>query len=148
MSVVVDANLVAGVLLPLPYRPQAKAKVLAWKQAGEDLLAPTLIEYEVCSTVRRVVLAGWIAAEEAEAALIRMRHLAIRTVPPTLELHMAALQWAQRLGRTRTYDAQYMALAEELRADFWTSDLKLFNRAKQLGLAWVHCILEPSAPPA
>jgi len=148
MSIVVDANLVAALVIELPYSQKASDKLVAWERAGEELAAPTLMEYEVCSTLRKVLLAGWIAAEEAQVALIRMRRLGIHTVPPTVALHRAALQWAQRLGRSRTYDAQYMALAEELRADFWTSDLKLFNRAKQLGLAWVHCVLEPSAPPA
>lgn len=141
MSVVVDSNLVAATLLPLPYRPQARAKLLAWREVGEDLVAPTLMEYEVCSAVRRVVRAGWIEAEEARDALARMRRLAIRTVPPTTELHQAALQWAQRLGRSRTYDAQYMALAEELRADFWTADKALARAAQQAGASWVHCIV-------
>ena len=148
MSVVVDANLVAAILVPLPYRPQAKAKLYTWREAREELFAPTLMEYEVCSTLRRAVLAGWVAAEKVPEMLVQMRRLGVQTVPPTIALHRAALEWAQRLGRTRTYDAQYMALAEELRADFWTSDLKLFNRAKQLGLAWVHSVLEPTAPPA
>ena len=148
MSVVVDANLVAAVILPLPYRPQARAKVLAWNQAGEELTSPTLMEYEVCSTIRRVTLAGWVTADEAREALAQMRRLGIQAVPPTVELHRAALEWAHRLQRSRTYDAQYMALAEELRADLWTCDLALFHKARQLGIAWVHSVLAPSAPPA
>lgn len=148
MSVVVDSNLVAALLLPLPYRPQAKAMHDLWTKAGEILAAPLLMEYEVCTTVHKLTRAGWIPPGRAPEVLFEMRELDIRTVPPTIELHRAALQWAQRLERSRTYDAQYMALAEELRAEFWTCDQPLFNRAQQLGVTWVHCILAPSQPPA
>jgi predicted nucleic acid-binding protein len=148
MAIVVDSNLVAALLLPLPYTQQAVAKHDLWTGAGEELAAPALMEYEVCSTLHRLTRAGWIRPERAAELLVDMRELAIRTVPPTIELHRAALQWAQRLERSRTYDAQYMALAEELRADFWTCDLPLFNRAQQLGVTWVHCILAPSQPSA
>jgi len=141
MSVVVDANLVAAILMPLPYSARAREKRALWSEAGEELVGPTLLEYEVCSTVRRLVFAGLISADKAPEILARMQRLAIRTVPPSTALHQAALTWAERLQRSRTYDAQYMALAEELRADLWTCDLPLFNRARQLGLSWVHCIL-------
>jgi predicted nucleic acid-binding protein len=148
MSIVVDANLVAAILMPLPYSARAREKRAAWNEAGEELVGPALLEYEVCSTVRRLVLAGLISAQEAPEVLARMRQLAIRTVPPTTALHQAALRWAERLQRSRTYDAQYMALAEALRADLWTCGLPLFNRAQQLGVTWVHCILAPARPPA
>lgn len=148
MSVVVDANLVAALLIRLPYSQEARDKLCGWREAREELVAPTLLEYEVCSTLHRAVRAGWIAAEKVPQLLVQMRRLAIRLVSPTLDLHRAALQWAQRLGRSRTYDAQYMAVAEEFRADFWTGDIALFNRARQLGVTWVHSIAAEPSPPA
>jgi len=148
VSVVVDSNLVAALLLPLPNRPLVRAKRAAWIAAGERLVAPALMEYEVCSTLRKVAVAGWVAAEKLPGLIVQMRRLDIQVIPPTVELHTAALRWAERLGRARTYDAQYMAVAEEFRADFWTGDVKLFNRARQLGIAWVHCIAAPAEAPA
>ncbi len=148
MSVVVDANLVAALLIQLPYSRESRDRFCVWRRERDELVAPTLMEYEVCSTLRKAVLAGLLPTEQARDALMRMRDLSIRLVPPTVELHRATLRWAQELGRLRTYDAQYMAVAEELRADLWTADVKLFNRAKQLGIAWVHCIAAPAEPPA
>ena len=146
MSVVVDANFVAALLFPLPHSSKADGKRAAWIAAGERLVAPTLMEYEVCSTLRRVAVAGWVATEKLPGLVVQMRRLDIQIIPPTVELHTAALRWAERLGRTRTYDAQYMAVAEEFRADFWTGDVKLFNRARQLGITWVHCIAASEEP--
>jgi len=143
VSVVVDANLVAALLVPLPYSARAEERRSVWNEAEEELVAPTLMEYEVCSTLRKAILGGLLPVERAQDALIRMRELDIRLVPPSVERHARALEWAERLGRSRTYDAQYMALAEELRADFWTAELRLFNRARQLGISWVHSILAP-----
>jgi len=148
VSVVVDANLVTALLVPLPYRPQAMAKRAAWSEAQETLVAPMLVEYEVCSALWRLATAGWFPVEALPGLLVEMRRLDIQMAPPTVALHQAAFKWAQQLGRSKTYDAQYMALAEELRADLWTSDLRLFNRAKQLGLSWVNCIQEPSSQPS
>lgn len=148
MSVVLDSNLVAALLLPLPHRPQVRAKRAEWVAAGERLVAPALMEYEVCSTLRKAVLAGWVEPQELPELVTQMRRLDIEIVPPTLALHIAALRWAEQLGRLRTYDAQYMAVAEGFGADFWTADVKLFNRAQQLGLSWVHCIAAPPESPA
>lgn len=148
MSVVVDANFVAALLFPLPHSARADGKRAAWTAAGERLAAPTLMEYEVCSTLRRAVIAGWVEAERVPDLIAQVRRLDIEIVPPTTELHAAALRWAERLGRTRAYDAQYMAVAEEFRADLWTGDVKLFHRARQLGISWVRCIAAPAEPPA
>ena len=63
-------------------------------------------------------------------------------VPPSPELHDRAWYWAGRLNQSKTYDAQYVALAELERADFWTADRRLVNGARQAGAGWVHWIGE------
>lgn len=148
MSVVVDANLVAALLFPLPHSANADKKRSAWITAGERLFAPTLMEYEVCSALRRALIGGLIEAHEVPPLIVQMRRLEIEIVTPTVALHTSALRWAQRLGRARTYDAHYLAVAEWLDSEFWTADTRLYNRARQLGLAWVHCIAAPAEPPA
>jgi predicted nucleic acid-binding protein len=62
MSVVVDANLIAALVLPLPYSDQATRKITAWNRAGVELLAPLLLEYEVAAILRKAVVAGWLGA--------------------------------------------------------------------------------------
>ncbi|MBC7227355.1 MAG: type II toxin-antitoxin system VapC family toxin [Thermoflexales bacterium] len=53
------------------------------------------------------------------------------------ELHRRALQLARAFSLPAAYDAHYLALAEQLGADFWTADLRL-ARAIQDRLPWVH----------
>jgi predicted nucleic acid-binding protein len=64
--------------------------------------------------------------------------LEFQRIAPTLTLHQSALLWAERLGQSKVYDAQYVALAESLSAEFWTADQRLVNSLRSLGVAWVH----------
>lgn len=68
--------------------------------------------------------------------------MGFEVVPATVERHQSALEWAERLGQARTYDAQYLALAEHLGSVFWTADQRLVNRARQLGVEWVRWVGE------
>jgi len=43
--------------------------------------------------------------------------LNIRCLPPTPRLHEQALRWAHRLGHSKTYDAHYLAVAEQERVE-------------------------------
>jgi predicted nucleic acid-binding protein len=90
-----------------------------------------------------------ISPQDALDGLHALFALNIREIPPTLELHREALQWAHQLGQGAAYDAAYLALAEQLQAPFWTADRRLANPAQQAGAAWVCWIGEdyPKAPP-
>jgi len=46
---------------------------------------------------------------------------------------------ARKYGLKASYDAYYLALAEQLGAEFWTADRRL-SRAVQSHLDWVHLI--------
>ena len=52
MGVVVNASLVAAIVLPLPYSEPATRGITAWQRAGEELLAPVLLEYELAAVLR------------------------------------------------------------------------------------------------
>ena len=64
--------------------------------------------------------------------------LEFQTIAPSLELHRAALQWAERIGQSKAYDAQYLALAESLSAEFWTADARLVHALQRLEVNWIH----------
>ena len=145
MSVVIDANLVAATVVPLPYSDQATQRIRTWKQSGVELLAPLLLEYEVASVLRRAVVARWLTNDDAVEALSQILALSIECLPPTPLLHEQALNWAHRLGHTKTYDAHYMALAEQEGAEMWTADKRLVNGARQAGVSWVHWIGQDEA---
>lgn len=142
MSVVVDANVVAGLVLPLPYSAAAAQRVGAWAQAGEELVAPALLEYEVGTVLRKAVVAGLMDTSLAIATMGRVLKLGIVLVPATPALHETALQWAERLNQSRASDGYYLAVAESIRAELWTADSRLARGAQQAGATWVRCVQE------
>ncbi len=145
MNVVIDANLVTGIILPLPYSDQATRRITAWKRGGVELLAPLLLEYEVGAVLRKAVVAGLVTIGLAVEAMKRVAALNVQCLPPTLELHERALGWADRLGHSKTYDAHYLALAEQKQTTLWTADRRLTNGARQAGATWVHWIGEETS---
>jgi predicted nucleic acid-binding protein len=140
MSAVVDANLVAALVLPLPYSEPAAQRFTAWQRAGRELLAPTLLEYEVAAILRKAVVAHWLTTDQAVEAMQGVLALQIRCLAPSPDLHERALRWADRLGHSRAYDAHYLALAEQERAELWTADRRLAHGAQAAGAYWVHCL--------
>jgi predicted nucleic acid-binding protein len=85
---------------------------------------------------------GLLDSRQVASTLRRIMLLNVYSIPPSDTLHRAALEWAERLGQARAYDAQYLALAEQSSAELWTADEKLYNRARQLGISWVHWVGE------
>ena len=140
MSVVVDANLVVAIVLPLPYSAWATAKITAWKQQKIELLAPLLFEYEANSVLRKAVDASMLSTDTANDAMLKILSIGVRCFPPTRKLHARALQLAAQLGHSKSYDAHYMALAEQQQADMWTADRRLVHAAHQAGMPWLHWI--------
>lgn len=146
MKAVIDANLVAAIVLPLLYSDQATRRITAWKQAGVEMLAPVLLEYEIAAVLRKAVVAQWFTTDVAIEAMANILALNVECLPPTPNLHEQALRWAHRLGHSKTYDAHYVALAEQEGAELWTADRRLANGARQLGVPWVHWIGEVVTP--
>ncbi len=142
MSAVIDSNLIAAVVLPLPYSDQATQKIIAWKRAGAELLAPVLLEYEMAAILRKAVVARWLTTDLAVEVIGKVLALNVRCLTPTADLHERALRWADRLGHSKAYDAQYLALAEQEGIELWTADRRLANGAQQVGAHWVHWIGE------
>jgi predicted nucleic acid-binding protein len=142
MSAVIDSNLIAAIVLPLPYSDQATQKIIAWKRGGAELLAPVLLEYEIAAILRKAVVARWLTTDLAVEAIGKVLALNVRCLTPTANLHERALRWADRLGHSKTYDAQYLALAEQEGIELWTADRRLANGAQQVGAHWVHWIGE------
>jgi predicted nucleic acid-binding protein len=117
-SVLVDALLVAG---------PSRARL-----ASENLQAPELIDAELLSVLRRLVLAGKLQDGDALQALATANKLGLRR-------HASRSLWP-RAWELRTnlsaYDALYVALAEQLDAPLFTADARL---ARAPGL---RCVVE------
>jgi predicted nucleic acid-binding protein len=142
VKVVIDANLVVALFLPLPYSEQARERFLAWDRDGSELLAPALLEYEVNSSLHRAAATGLLAYREARIAVQHALALGVTCVSPSPRLHERAMRWAERLNHRRSYDAQYVSLAEQEQAELWTADRRLANGARQIGVGWVHWVGE------
>lgn len=141
-DIVVDSNLIAAIAIPLPYSDAAQNAIAEWKKAGTVIAGPVLWEYEFTTILRRAQFHGLLSAEQMARALQRVGVLNIQSLLPSEALHQSALVWAERLKQSRAYDAQYLALAEELGAEFWTGDRRLTNGAQALGVNWVHWVGE------
>jgi predicted nucleic acid-binding protein len=81
-------------------------------------------------------VAGQLLPEEADQALEYVLNLKI-TLYGEATLHLRTLNLARKLTLPATYDAHYLALAEQIEADFYTADRQLFN-AVHTTLPWVH----------
>ena len=73
------------------------------------------------STLRKAIVVGWLSPSDGIAALDDLFRMGVREVGASLETHRLALSWAARLKQAVAYDAQYLALAEQIGAEFWTA---------------------------
>jgi predicted nucleic acid-binding protein len=106
-SVLVDALLVAG-----------PARV---RLASDNLQAPELIDAELLSVLRRLVLADKLPEGHALQALATAERLGLRRHPSRCLWPRA---WELRTNLA-AYDALYVALAERLSAPLLTADAHL-----------------------
>lgn len=142
MTIVVDDNIIAALVLPVPYSSQALRVVTAWHEAGDRLIAPILFEYEIATVVRRAAVLGHLTVSQVSAVLQRLLNFNVITIAPDKALHLEAIQLAGRIGHGKAYDAQYLALAAREDAPFWTADRRLATAGRQAGLTWIHWIGE------
>lgn len=110
----------------------AMVEALVGRESDEELLnalsgdvdAPHLLDVEVLSVLRELLLGGKLAPEEADQA--RLDHFAF-TITRHETAPLAERMWQLRHQFT-SYDANYLALAEALQAPLYTCDAKLATR--------------------
>ncbi len=131
----IDASLVVRIL------DGDSVAVAAWEQliqSGGELIAPSLLLYEVANALHQQQRISKITAETAQDGLRRVLRLPIE-LHGDAQLHSRALEIAHERRLTATYDAHYVALAERFRVRLWTCDRRL---AKEMGggLPEVHLV--------
>ena len=104
---VIDASAAAELLLA---RPAAEAVAGHAAEYGLDLHAPHLIDVEVASAVRRLVVSGDARLERGEEAIADLLDLPMARYPHDILLPRI---WELRENFS-PYDASYVALAEAL----------------------------------
>ena len=137
---VIDSNVVIALLYPLPYSEMATLHMNNLKASEKDLYAPALFEYEVCSAFRKIILHNGLEYKTASISMELIHNLGIQIISPASSLHKAALRWAAKLQHSKAYDAQYLALAEQMRCPLLTADKRLAKAAHAVGATWVECV--------
>ncbi|MFZ5818543.1 MAG: type II toxin-antitoxin system VapC family toxin [Chloroflexota bacterium] len=141
-NIVVDANLTAAMVIPIRGLETVEAFFLRWAQEGCDLYAPEWWLAEVVSVLRQHVYRKVISPARAHDAVKDLFLLDVNRAPLDALLCQRALDWAETIQHSRIYDAIYLALAEQLNAEFWTADRRLINAAHTAGADWAHWIGE------
>lgn len=96
------------------------------------LHAPRLLRSEVLSALHARVWRGGVPTEAARAMLRRLDELAINLFVDERRLHERAWTLADDLGWAKTYDAEYVALAQILEIPLLTMDGRLARGVEHL----------------
>lgn len=109
-----------------------------WEQSQIQIIAPTLLCYEVTNVFHRMRRAGQLLEAEAQQSLTNALNLPI-SFHNERQLHQQAFELAQQLNLSAAYDAHYLALAQKFQADFYTGDKRLFNKVHPT-FTWIHLV--------
>ena len=115
-SVLIEIALAGGELGPL---------------TGHDLVAPPLALSEVTSTISEMAWRGELPRDRVPAALAYLRATPLTISRPD-DLSERAWNVASSLGWAKTYDAEYVALAQLLDVPLLTLDVRLARGVERL----------------
>ncbi len=100
-----------------------------------EIVVPALFWFEVTAVLRKKVYRQLLTPAEGEQALFTALEANVQIISWP-NLHQQAWKLAGRFQQPTAYDAHYLALAESLGCDFWTTDERLFNTVKNVA-PWV-----------
>jgi predicted nucleic acid-binding protein len=115
--IVVDAAAVVDALTGLDDAGELRRRL-----AFEELNAPTVLDYEVLSSLRGLTRGRLLSAARAEDLLTDFEELPVRRWPFADALRRRVFQLRDNIS---AYDAAYVALAEALDCSLVTRDARL-----------------------
>jgi predicted nucleic acid-binding protein len=132
---IVDASVVLSAFFPDENQPQAQSLIRDHAVGRAQLVAPTLLVYEVTNAVVQAQRRGRISTEQAGEILSSFESLGIELRPVAWQ---QMLPLAQRFGRS-AYDAAYLALAEGTGQPVVTADLRLYRavQGQPVSVQWL-----------
>ncbi len=116
--------------LPENKSDQAEELWRAWVGDHVEVVAPTLITFEVSSVIRNKVFRDILTEREGGEIISLLKQLDISSIYDE-ELLDIAWEIGTVLNPPSLYDCFYLALPKLLRIPLWTADKKLFQSAKK-----------------
>lgn len=120
---VVDAS--AALHVALADRPTAELEHF-------ELVAPPLFLSERTSSLAAAAFRGAISQDAVMDAFDRLEAMTVRIVEADVGHRRAALALARALGWAKSYDAEYVVLAQRLSCSILTTDVRLARGAAHL----------------
>jgi predicted nucleic acid-binding protein len=128
--VAVDASFLLKIFLPENKSDQAEELWKVWVEDHVEIVAPTLITFEVSSVIRNKVFRDMLSEREGGEIISLLKQLDISLIY-TEELLDIAWEIGAILNTPNLYDCFYLALPRLLRIPLWTADKKLFRSAQK-----------------
>ena len=137
-SVVVDASLAVKWLVEEDDSDKAHAALQSWVAQDITPISPHLMPCEVANALHRRVLRGELNIGDSIRMIARLLESRLELHQPP-GLHVRALQLASQLKRGAAYDPHYLALAESVGCDLWTTDERFYLAASQVvdNVRWI-----------
>ena len=136
-QLVIDAGIAVWAVIPVIAPFNTLNLIREWREKNIKLISPSLFLSESTSVIRKIVYNGLISKEEGRVALKDILDLDINIIQETREHCLAAFRWAQELNQARAYDGFYLAVAEQLGTELWTTDQRLSRSASKKNINWV-----------
>jgi len=124
--VCIDASLALTWLLPSQQNEAANTLRQEWDEQGTELITAPLFHAEVTSVLREQVYFERLLPEEGDEAFSIYLDTGVRSINDP-DVPQKAWELAREFNLPRTYDMQYLAVAELEDCEFWTNDKRLVN---------------------
>lgn len=122
--VCVDASFALKLMLAEVHSDLVEAMWRGWIEQDVEIYAPAHLAFECTSVIRNHVYRKEITSEAGIEAFQALHAQPIALIEPDL-LNQRAWELAEQYQRPTAYDAYYLAAAELLNCELWTSDRRL-----------------------
>ena len=135
LPVVADASVAVKWLLEEEFSDRARALYRHSVRDRTPIQAPALLPNEVFNALYQQVRRGHLLEADADAAVARFSRFDVDLVMPR-DLPARAYVFAKRHRLRAIYDSLYVLLAQQLGAELWTADRRLFDAVSPVA-PWV-----------
>jgi predicted nucleic acid-binding protein len=137
-SVCIDASLALTWLLPAEQDGIASILRRKWDEQGVEIITAPLFHAEVTLVLSEQVYFKKLLPEEGEEVFSVYLGMGVKSID-TPEIQKKAWELAKKFNLPRTYDTQYLGVAELKDCELWTNDRRLVNslRGKVSRIRWV-----------